>query len=122
MLAVKQAPVKDQRELQAEDVGEVVKRSASMCMATLPCSKVQVFTWLSQTYGNAVHMQTRFKPKVVARRKADPDEAADLQARTSAAPENDAFKDLIVAVSLLPLRVSILFAVAVHRFLLSRAS
>ncbi|KAL3137951.1 hypothetical protein ABBQ38_005198 [Trebouxia sp. C0009 RCD-2024] len=41
--------------------------------------------------------KTRFKPKVVARRKADPDEAADLQASTSAAPEDDAFKALIVA-------------------------
>lgn len=48
-----------------------------------------------------MHMQTRFKPKVVARRKADPDEAADLQASTSAAPEDDAFKALIVAVSVI---------------------
>lgn len=44
-------------------------------------------------------LQTRFKPKVVARRKAEPDDAAAGEASTSGAPENDAFKDLIVAVS-----------------------
>ena len=36
---------------------------------------------------------------MVARRKADPDVAAANEASTSGAPENDAFKDLIVAVS-----------------------
>ena len=46
-------------------------------------------------------LQTRFKPKVVARRKADPDDSAANEASTSGAPENDAFKDLIVAVSTL---------------------
>ena len=36
---------------------------------------------------------------MVARRKADPDDSAANEASTSGAPENDAFKDLIIAVS-----------------------
>ena len=41
LLAVKQAPVKVQRELQAEDVEGVVKRSASMCLRVLDNTPVQ---------------------------------------------------------------------------------
>ena len=46
-------------------------------------------------------MQMRFKPKVVARRQTETDDAS-TQAGTSAAPGNDAFKDLILAVGILP--------------------
>ena len=66
--------------------------------------------FLSQAQDNEMHLQTRFKPKVVARRKADPDEAAAEQASTSGAPENDAFKDLIIAVNTLPSQGRVLFA------------
>ena len=63
------------------------------------CFKTQSLTHSSRTQENKLPLQTRFKPKVVARRKAGPDDAAANEASTSGAPENDAFKDLIVAVS-----------------------
>lgn len=60
---------------------------------------MQSVTYSSRTQDNELPLQTRFKPKVVARRKADPDDSAANEASTSGAPENDAFKDLIIAVS-----------------------